>query len=198
MVHHASGSAMKTRYIPAGSARVADKRSDAVAYLYLDKRGKPCAIIYYGAQSKPVGHHGYRSESAREAGVRSYFESRQAADMAKAEYKAKRLAPNRLTVGDILVSSWGYDQTNVDFYEVTKVAGQYVIIRSIQSAVDHTSDMTARCVPQSGQFVGDPMRKLVQYGDRVTIASYSTASLWNTSRVAGVPIGPAMYSSSYA
>ena len=34
--------------------------------------------------------------------------------------------------GDIFVSSWGYDQTNVDFYEVVKVAAKTVTLIPIE------------------------------------------------------------------
>ena len=30
-----------------------------------------------------------------------------------------------LKVGDVLRSSWGYDQTNVDYYEVVELVGLY-------------------------------------------------------------------------
>ena len=31
---------------------------------------------------------------------------------------------NSLQIGSILYASWGYDQTNIDFYEVTKLIGR--------------------------------------------------------------------------
>lgn len=179
------------RYIPTGSVKVADKSSDAVAYAYTDKRGRPCAIVYYGKQSKAVGHHGYKTEAERTKSVTRYFEGRQAHDQANVEYKAKRLAPNTLVVGDILSTCWGYDQTNREFYEVVEVIGQHVKICRI-AAVSDGGTFGGRCVPQSGQFIGEPFRKLVQYGDGVSIESYIRASKWNTAIIAGVPVGPAL------
>jgi hypothetical protein len=41
------------------------------------------------------------------------------------------------------------------------------------------------------------MRKLARAG-YVRLTSYSGASKWNTSTVAGVPIGPSAYFSTYA
>jgi hypothetical protein len=107
------------------------------------------------------------------------------------------MADNKLETGDILVASWGYDQTNVDFYEVTEVAGKYVTLRKVAAASANSASDAGRCVPQSGQFIGEPMRKLVQFGDRVTVDSSRHARKWNTSKVAGVPVGPSMYWSSY-
>lgn len=42
---------------------------------------------------------------------------------------------NKLETGQILVSSWGYDQTNIDFYQVVKGAeiGKFAQIKSIPS-----------------------------------------------------------------
>lgn len=37
--------------------------------------------------------------------------------------------------GDIFVRSWGYDQTNVDFYEVVKVAAKTVTLIPIERKV---------------------------------------------------------------
>jgi hypothetical protein len=82
----------RTRYIPKGAMKITDKLSDAVAYIYTDsKRNRPCAIVYYGKQSKAVGHHSYRDDAERARGVARYFEGRQASDKSRAESKAKRL-----------------------------------------------------------------------------------------------------------
>jgi hypothetical protein len=61
-----------------------------------------------------------------------------------------------------------------------------------------TGHDAGKCVPQSGQFIGEPMRKLVQWGDSVAVDYGQSARKWNTAKVAGVPVGPAMYWSSYA
>jgi hypothetical protein len=151
----------KTRYIPAGSTKVADKASDAIAYIYTDpKRGRLCAIVYYGKQTSPVGHHSYRTEAERAASVKRYFEGRQGHDKRRAESKAERLAPNKLVVGDILNTCWGYDQTNREFFEVTAVKGQYVTLCELAQASETTGMDQGRCMPQSGHFIGKPMRKL--------------------------------------
>lgn len=47
------------------------------------------------------------------------------------------------TVGDILYTSWGYDQTNVDFYRVTRVKGKTVYVREIGATRVDDSHVTA-------------------------------------------------------
>jgi hypothetical protein len=65
-------------------------------------------------------------------------------------------------VGDILYTSGGYEQTNVNFYEVVAVSGQSVTIRKISKHVvaDHTYSVDV--MPNPGSFVGEPKKKRVQ------------------------------------
>jgi len=189
---------VESRYIPPGATKVSDKASDAIAYLYTTKKGRPAAVVYYGKQSRSVAHFSYKDDAERAKRVGEQFASRQAFAIAKAEYKAQRSAPNTLTVGDILNTCWGYDQTNREFYEVTEVSGQMVTIREIAQARAETGWATGTCVPQSGEFIGAPMRKRVKYGNSVAIDDHITAFKWNTSEVAGVKIGPALHWSAHA
>lgn len=187
-----------TRYIPTGSMKVADKHSDAVAYLYTTKSGKPAAVIYYGKQSKAVAHYSFRSEAERAAKVKAYFEGRQAHQRMQADIAEKRrTAGPGLVVGDIVNTCWGYDQTNREFYEVIEVKGKMVTIREIASERTETGWATGKCVPQSGSYKGEPMRRMARDG-QVKIEGGIYASKWNTATVAGVPVGPALGWSSYA
>lgn len=99
-------------------------------------------------------------------------------------------------VGDILRCSWGYDQTNVDWYEVIKVTPGGVRIRAI--ATKHTD--SDRVMPVKGSFLPatsfrgkdalysekGAFKKVHKNGRddgySVTISSYSSAYLWD-----GVP-----------
>jgi hypothetical protein len=56
-------------------------------------------------------------------------------------------------VGDILVSSWGYDQVNIDFYQVIAVTAKSVRIREISSKRIGTADTSDVIVPVPGSFV---------------------------------------------
>lgn len=117
----------RTRYIPSGSVKVADKRSDAVAHVYVSA-GKPAAVVYCGKQSKPMLHCRFRDGAGRNDAVRRCFKARQDTFEAKAKHAAEGHA---LRVGDILRSLWGYEQTNVDFYEVVAVSGSMVTLREL-------------------------------------------------------------------
>jgi hypothetical protein len=65
-------------------------------------------------------------------------------------------APTRLPrKGDILVCSWGYDQTNVDYYQVVDVTAKSIRIREIQAKVDHgdANSSTVKKFPVKDAFV---------------------------------------------
>lgn len=84
---------------------------------------------------------------------------------------------HQLLVHDILMASWGYDQTNIDYYQVTKLIGaQTVEIRKIAAKTTPTGSMCGECYPLIDQFIGEPMKKRVLGdGKSVKIESYAYA-----------------------
>ena len=106
--------ATRTRYVPAGSLKVADRQSDAVAYIYTNKNNKPTMVVYYGKQSKAVAHFSYPTEAARERAVIGWFEARRQHDAAIAEYAAKRKAP-RAVVATFEVGETYQDRSSCDW-----------------------------------------------------------------------------------
>ena len=95
-----------------------------------------------------------------------------------------------LKVGDILYSSWGYDQTNIDFYEVVKGGreGQFIGLREL----DYVSGpeegfMTAQKVPATGpdrfRKDGKVLKRKLRRGYRgqpsVKISSFEYAGPWD-------------------
>src|SRR5262245_42898269 len=110
--------------------------------------------------------------------------------------------PNPFKVGDILHDSWGWDQTNNDFYQVIAVTARSVLVRHIKSEhVDRSPDGYAgHVVPLPGRFYGEegedrqvrdtsgrlerPYRKVVRFFEdgRPHINTHdgrSLASLWD-------------------
>lgn len=78
-----------------------------------------------------------------------------------------------LTVGDILVASWGYEQTNYDYYQVTRLVGkQSVEIRELARQAAESGFMQGDCVPVKGAFKGELMVKRVNEHGRVKVHSW--------------------------
>lgn len=186
-------------FIPAGAVRVADKQSDAVAFLYTNTgNGKPAARVFYGKQSKPVFAHYYSNEKARENAVTAAFEGRRATLNRRAGYAAERKNfVHDYTVGEILHTSWGYDQTNVEYFEIVEVKGKWVTVREVAQERKNTNSMQGTCVPLSGKFIGEPLRRLAgQHG--IKIDDVRRAYRSETKTVAGVKVHTPLSWSSYA
>jgi hypothetical protein len=187
-----------SRYIPKGATKVCDKLSDAIAYLYTAKNGKPGAIVYYGNQSKPVEFCYYQNEQRRAINVTQAFKNRRETMSWKAEAQAKRKAwVNDYKVGDLLRTCWGYDQTNVEYYEVVELKGKHVMLREIMQKRVETASMQGNCVPLPGQYRGEAFRKLAQESG-VRISSCQWASRETPKMIAGVPVYDPAHWSSYA
>lgn len=91
-------------------------------------------------------------------------------------------------VGDILVSSWGYEQTNIDFYRVLKVTKASVVVARLSSNTVRADWGSGKKTPGS-EVIGAPkthrfnLRKTWDNKDSYSIKlnSYAYASLWDGS-----------------
>lgn len=170
--------------IPVGAAKVVDKASDAVAFVYTTPKGKPAAVGFSGKRAKPDWHHSFADEGSRERAVMRHFEACRAAGARKAEHRGAANGPHGLEIGHVLVASWGYDQTNVDYYQVTALVGRCMVeVRPIGSADAGTGRepwATGKSVPAPDAFKGETIRRRV-HGQRrtVRIDECRTARVWD-------------------
>jgi len=148
------------------------------------------AIAFVGKQSKPIFHYRFRDEAHREREIEHQAESRRKTLAYKEERKRERREyKHDYEVGDILSSTWGYDQTNVDFYEVTAVPGPKTVeLRKIAQRTVSSEGQSDTVVPEPGEYISASMRKKVSPGGSVKITSYSYASKWS---------GRPMYATAY-
>lgn len=65
--------------------------------------------------------------------------------------------------GSIIYNSWGYDQTNIDFYQIVEVKPKSVILRKIESCYVSGTEgfMCANVKPIKDCFVGEPILKKI-------------------------------------
>lgn len=72
----------------------------------------------------------------------------------------------KFQIGTLLCNSWGYDQTNIDYYEVvarSKTGAQVTLRRIASKTVSAGEFMSAKVAPCPGQFIGDPIKKRVTH-----------------------------------
>ena len=81
-------------------------------------------------------------------------------------------------IGDVLYSSWGYDQTNVSFYQIVGKTGKAtLVLQEVGKEFVEThglSDMAGRVVPDVKYKKGGTFKKRVTKYGHVNISSYET------------------------
>lgn len=58
--------------------------------------------------------------------------------------------------GAIVYSSWGYEQTNIDFYKITKRTASTVTLQPIGQKREATGDMTWKVMPDPDNVLDKP------------------------------------------
>lgn len=158
-------------YIPKGARAFRDRQSSAVVYAYpINTTNRLGLIGFHGRAQKPDFRYAFPDAAGRERYARDFLKRWR-------EWEAARKPKVRqLEVGDILRSSWGYDQTNIDFYEVTALIGERMVeIREINSGATYENkNMAGHCVPLPGDYAGPPMRKFAD-GESVKVRSFAWA-----------------------
>jgi hypothetical protein len=132
--------------------------------------GLIAAKAYTGTSAKPEWHYRFQTMERMEKYIAEYLESRKKTLEYKQERKNKRKAPALAAVpfkvGDIFSDSWGYDQTNIDFYEVVAVkSASTIVIRQIAQDTEETGFMCGNTTPRPGEYTGERMEKRVQWYD---------------------------------
>lgn len=79
--------------------------------------------------------------------------------------------------GAILSASWGWEQTNINFFMVKKVSNGWAVVVQLKNS-SKGSDMYSEEMP-TFQEVGEPMRRKMKYQDSLKISSFMYASLWD-------------------
>jgi hypothetical protein len=189
-------------YVPAAlrdqCQHVKCKTGDAEAWIWSDK-GRAYAVGFSGRGKHPWSRNGgqgaayyFKTPEARRSWVAELFADAMAdakrAEERKAQKAAARAKPHALQVGDVLRSSWGYDQTNIDYYEVTKLVGsQMVEVRRIACQSEETAHMQGVSVPAPGHYIGEPKRcKVSDYGNRDSVKVSEVAHAYKmTPRIVG-------------
>lgn len=137
---------------PADSVVQSHADSDAVVVIY-QARSVICAAGFTGRKVKPAFRLRFPSTERRE----QYLTTWLAEQRARQERDAKAAAtPNPFAQGDIIWSSWGWEQTCVDFYKVIAATASTVVLRKLAAIktpqdTKHFSDR-GTCVPVPEQF----------------------------------------------
>lgn len=152
-------------------------------------KGKPVARLYkfltVGKNKdtyKLLQGYYFTNETRREAwvkeqvnNIKNRIEDRIKSNTAKKD----AISQHTFKVGDCLYQSWGYDQTNIDFFEVVEVLPKSVKIRPISQIMVKGSGgfMCENVMPDKGNYTGEsvirPVKAWVREG---TPANYHVSN----------------------
>lgn len=154
-----------------GRKKVTAKDNSCVVYFYTNMNGKPTACGYAGRALKPAFRFYFGDDKKRAEYVANWMRER-----VNRQQESRANNKRALEVGDVLRASWGYDQTNIDYYLVTKLIGKtsVEIVEIGQKTVEHKIGMQGKCIPDPEKIIGSPMKKRAN-GESVKINSYCYA-----------------------
>ena len=121
--------------------------------------GRPCLLMWNPKATKPFANYMFKTPELRDEYVATAIAASKAHAKFKAERKADRLGKpedmDKVKVGDIFCNSWGYDQTNVDYYQVISKSGRSVNVREIgcESVPGSEGFMSDRVKPKKDAFL---------------------------------------------
>lgn len=154
---------------------------EGATYYLSEGSGFFFAIAFVGKAIKPAFNYRFRTEARRAEYVADWLAGLKAkADSKKARAQERKAAKHCLLKGSILYSSWGYEQTNIDWYEVVAVVSDKMVeIREIDFDRVDVADMVHRNTPLAGQYIGPAMRKRADENGSIKLTSFSSARLWD-------------------
>ena len=99
---------------------------------------------------------------------------------AKAREEAKNYQ-HGYDVGDIFYSSWGYNQTNVDYYQVTKLVGKKMLeVQMIGNKVVRSNRGGDYVAPDTNNKSGErPIRVKVNTNGNIKVRNHTNAYPWD-------------------
>jgi len=142
-----------SRYVPTDYVVLKETPLGVVYYKDL------VAIAYTGKRSKPTWHYRFSTVERMNQNTDEFFSRLESwEDMKKARSLARSGELDSIQVGDLFANSWGYDQTNVDFYQVIEKKKKSMVIRAISSiACNETTggSMSDNVMPAKDHFLSD-------------------------------------------
>jgi len=158
-----SGTLPRESYLPPqarGTTPLTPEGTDLAIYTW-EENGKLYGIAFGGKANKPLWNYRFTTEAQRQHRIDETIETQKRVLQRRQDsLDARRTYQHGFVVGDILNTSWGYDQTNVEFYEVVEVKGKVLVVRQVAQEAKESDRHADQVVAVSGKFVGPAMRVL--------------------------------------
>ena len=118
----------EVRFFPTGATECVIKPLAKIkAVAYMSHSVYPAATIYVRDAKSPTQNRSFRTVEARTAYMTKWIETQLDREESKVAARKERTAAHTMEVGDVLYSSFGYDQTNVTYYQVVGLKGKATV-----------------------------------------------------------------------
>jgi len=139
-------------------------------------------MIFRGDKTKPVANFYFHTSETREeyiAKAKAEVDKR-AAVILKRKAAIAEITNEDVPIGTIYVSSWGYEQTNIDFFQVVGHKGRTQIVLSPIHGVRTVTGMDqGRKVPTKDSFKGKEIVKKLGREKAIHLNDYSYCCIWD-------------------
>ena len=138
---------------------------------YDNKTGKPCAALWTHKTKKPSYCYYFNTVDEREQWITGKKESESKQNEQRNLYASQKAKEtDALQPGAIVYDSWGWEQTNIDFYKIVKRSGASVWLQPLKSKVSETGFMSGNTEPTEETNGEVFLRRIGKYG--VSISSH--------------------------
>lgn len=175
-----------------GNTRVITKDGLSRVYLYKDEDSF-CAAGYKRRLKDPRFRYSFNTQEERDQYVMEWIKER----VEDEKHHAKKA--RTLEIGDVLCSSWGWEQTNVNYYLVTKLIGKTMVeLIEVEKHQKYSGNLSLEgaCTPDTSKTKREPFKRKVN-NNRVTIDKGMYAKKVEYTEVEGVRQYKEEYFSSY-
>ena len=156
-----------------------------VALLNNSDPNAPVCAMFYGKSAKPSWHYRFRNMEEVDTYLKKYLDNKEAIEKSKADRRASRklTKDHDIKVGDIYYTDWGYDQTNIDFYEVVAVRGTRIDMKELRQVLDNHSGNYDAVLPAQGsdRFADDKIHTVSARADGTvtSLSSFEYPTKWD-------------------
>lgn len=153
-----------------------------IIYKYLVNGLRPAVALFSPKSVKPVYHYSFTSPED----AQKFIEDRKRSILrdalqSKAQEQQNEAEKANFKPDAVIVASWGYEQTNIDFYLILERKNDYLTIQEIGQDRQYAERYNDRgtVTPDKTVLIGEPMRKKITKHAGVKFESYKYGRLWD-------------------
>jgi hypothetical protein len=145
--------AVRRKRVPAHAIEHDPGIGDGSAYFTWHAPNALAVVFFRGRWTTQTLAYSFPTQARADEYISSWVEDLRIDAARVAELRQR----HSLQVGAILFSCWGYEQTNIGFYQVVAVRGAVVDLRELAKERTPTGDMSANVLPKADAFIGSPV-----------------------------------------